>query len=66
MLVAFRLAGLSAFGAHYAGVKGRAQCEASAKLVDGPHAALAALIVWPLLIAANVIRRTNTLSASPA
>jgi hypothetical protein len=32
MLVACRLAGLSALGAHYAGVGGRAQCEALAKL----------------------------------
>ena len=29
MLVACRLAGLSALGAHYAGVKWRAQCEAT-------------------------------------
>ena len=29
MLVACRLAGLSTLGAHYAGVKARAQCEAA-------------------------------------
>ena len=31
MLVACRLAGLSALGAHYAGVKWRAQCDATAE-----------------------------------
>jgi hypothetical protein len=32
MLVACRLAGLSALGAHYAGVNRRAQCEAACQL----------------------------------
>ena len=48
MLVAYRLAGLSALGAHYAGVKSRAM-RANATLLRGPAAAALALAVVLLM-----------------
>ena len=62
MLVACRLAGLSALEAHYAGVRARTQCEARARTMRGPGESASDVV---LRLASAALTHARALATPP-